>query len=178
MRNCIKADILRVQRKKPLLIMIFISFCISVLGAVIIKMLKVDPDAYSEVIDILSGFNSLLIGIPVFNAVLSDDFKSKSMQTAIGHGLTRNKLIFARFFEIVITLIEAYIILSIAMFITGLVIGTKGDALLTAIGKSWMDSVTVLCYTSIAIVFVYCMQNGTLGLVMYILMASGSVYLE
>ena len=53
----------------------------------------------------------------------------------------------------------------------------KGD-IYGVIGKNWMDSVTVLCYTSIAIVFVYCMQNGTLGLVIYILMASGSVYLE
>ena len=173
MRNCIKADILRVQRKKSLLIMICVSLSIAIIGALVIKLLKLDASLYEQVISVLSGFNGLMIGIPVFSAVLSDDFKSKSMQTAIGHGLTRNKVILARFFEIVITIVEAYVILSLAMFIIGKVVGTDSDLIFRALGKSWIEVIALLCHISIAIIFVYCMQNGTLGLVLFILMASG-----
>ena len=173
MRNCIKADILRVQRKKAFLIMLGVILLILVSGALVIKLLKMDVGAFQGVCSVTAGFSSLFIGIPVFNAVLSDDFKSKSMQVAIGHGLTRNKVIFARFFEIGILVIEAFVLVSLAMLGIGLCVGVGAGDMITCIGKCWINVLEIIVYSAISIVFVYSMQNGTFGLVMFILMASG-----
>ena len=175
MRNCIKADILRVQKKKSFLIMLALTLSFCLAGAIIIKALKADANAFATVCEVIGSFMGLLIGIPVFSAVLSDDFKSKSMQTAIGHGLTRNKVIFARFFEITIIIVEAFVLISIAMYIIGMAIGASGSAMGTSLGKCWIEVLRILCYAAISLIFVYAMQNGTLGLVMYILMSSGVI---
>ena len=53
-------------------------------------------EAYSGFVSPVLGMLGLLIGVPIFLAVFSDDFKSKAMQTAIGYGISRSKLILCR----------------------------------------------------------------------------------
>ena len=137
-----------------------------------LKLFKGDmSDNFKTFVSVSVGFNSLLIGIPVFSAVFTDDFKSRSLQTAIGRGMSRTKLIFTRFFEVVIILIEANVLLSIVVFVNGEVFGVKGTAITDVLNSMWVDSTTIVCYFAVAMIFVYWKQNGTLGLVLYILMS-------
>ena len=141
MRNCIKADILRVQRKKGLIIMsIIIMLIIAIAGIVARTSGDKGPDRFFLILSATLGFNTLMLGIPVFNAVLGDDFKSKSMQTAIGHGLSRDKLILARLIEIIVIVIEAYIVFLLGILIFGLIGGvdmkTIGDTIQTILDEA------------------------------------------
>ncbi len=174
MRNCLKADLLRVQRKKAYIIMITIVFVLVTVMAVIagIGIIKGDKSDHFKLFEsAMLSFNALMIGIPVFSAILSDDFKSRSMQTAIGRGMSRRKLIFTRFLEFIIVVAEAFFILTLAVGLIGMIFGIKLSAIGEVVGSMWLESVSMICYFSISMIFVYWRQNGTIGLVLYIILS-------
>jgi hypothetical protein len=174
MRNCLKADILRVQKKKAYIIMTsFVLFIIAIAGITsLILGSEKGPDAFHTIISAAFGFNSLLLGIPVFSAVIGDDFKSRSMQTVIGRGLSREKLIYARLIEIIIIVIEAYIVFDLAVLIFGLVGGVDINLIGTIIRGGCREMLNIIGFTSVSMIFAYWTQNGTLALVAYILLGA------
>ncbi len=173
MRNCIKADILRVQRKKGLIIMsIIIMLIIAIAGIVARTSGDKGPDRFFLILSATLGFNTLMLGIPVFNAVLGDDFKSKSMQTAIGHGLSRDKLILARLIEIIVIVIEAYIVFLLGILIFGLIGGVDMKTIGDTIQTNLDEILCIIGFSAVSMIFVYGTQNGVLGLVFYILLGA------
>lgn len=173
MRNCIKADILRVQKKKSLIIMsIIITLIIVTAGLVARASAENGSERFYLILSLALGFNTLMLGIPVFSAVLGDDFKSKSMQIAIGFGLSREKLILARLIEIVIIVIEAYIVFFIGILIFGLVGGVDMKTIGETITSCFDDILSIIGFTTVSMIFVYGTQNGVLGLVIYILLGA------
>ena len=176
MRNCIKADILRVQRKKSYIVMSIIIMLIILTAGIVSRASGAKgPDRFYTILSLALGLNTLLLGIPVFSAVIGDDFKSKSMQTAIGRGLSREKLILARLFEIIIIVIEAYIFYFLFILISGLIGGVSMSIIGDTIVTLFDEILSIIGFSTIAMIFVYGTQNGTLGLVFYILL-SASVF--
>ena len=173
MRNCIKADILRVQRKKSYIIMAsFIMLIIIIASIVSICSGDKGPDRFDMIVTLGMSFNSLLLGIPVFNAVLGDDFKSRSMQTAIGRGLSRDKLIYARLIEMIVIVVEAYIAFYLGILIFGLVGGVGISQIGDIIFSVSKDLFNTIGFAAVSMIFVYWTQNGTLGLVSFILLGA------
>ena len=180
MRNVIKADLFRVQRKKSYIVMISIV-SILMIGAALVAgfgIFKGDKsENFSVFMSFATTFNGLMIGIPVFSAVLSDDFKSRSMQTAIGLGMSRTKMILSRFLEILFIVIEAYIVFTIMTGALGLAFGIKKAVILDTIREMWIGSIQILVYAAISMIFVYLSQNGSVGMVIYILLCMNIVSL-
>ncbi len=177
MLNSIKADLLRVQRKKSLIIMTLLTLGLCILFTALIgaNVLKGDNSAlYTTSLNMILGLNTLLIGIPVFNAVFSDDFKSRSMQVSIGYGVSRTKMILIRFFEFLLTFVEVYIIFTAFVFLLGAAIGVDMDTMVHITERLWRDLLLSMCYCAFAMIFVYFTQNGTLGLVAYILLVTSA----
>ncbi|MCR5544307.1 MAG: hypothetical protein K6F55_09200 [Eubacterium sp.] len=173
MRNCIKADTLRVQRKKSYIIMTSIILLLFIVACIVSRASgSKGPERFELIINGVMNFSSLLLGIPVFSAVLGDDFRSKSMQTAIGRGLSREKLILARLFEIVIIVVEAYIIFYLGILILGLIGGVPMSQIGDLIVNISKGIFVIIGFTSVSMIFVYLTQNGTLGLVFYILLGA------
>ncbi|MBR6273382.1 MAG: hypothetical protein IKR27_00050 [Lachnospiraceae bacterium] len=174
MLNCLKADLIRVQKKKAYIICLSILIVLMI-GMTILaasKLIKGEvSDLYRVFMSAIFTFNSLLIGIPIFSAVLTDDFKSRSLQTAIGRGMSRSKLVFTRFFEFVIVLAESYLLISVLVFVYGLIIGVKGSVLTDIINNLWIDSISIIGFFAVSMIFVYMKQTGTVGLVVYIILA-------
>ena len=122
MRNVILTDIRRAQVKKSLIICMIIMVGIAVISSVGIRILPMFSDnpsqAYGSLLSGLSSFfGPLLIGIPIFSAIYTDDFKSRSMQIAIGRGVSRPKMMLARFLETLILVIEWHVIFSVVAII-------------------------------------------------------------
>ena len=174
MRNVIRTDIIRAQRKKSIIICMIIMILIELITMIVINAIpgfsEGVPDYFLMAIKTVESiFVPLFIGIPIFGAIYTDDFKSRSMQVAIGRGVSRPKMMLARFIEAIILIVEWHIINSIVIAILGLIGGATGENIWTAVGSSWGSALSMLVFMSLSMIFVYGTQNPTTGLVFYIL---------
>ena len=172
MKNSIFADIRRVRKKKSFILMLIIQCVLIICGFVIYRLVSPDgnlSEQYKMMTGAMMGMANLLLGLPIFLAVFSDDFRSHAMQTAIGYGLSRNKLIYARFFETLALLIEVTLVMDIVAIGTGLIYGVPFDTVWYVISNNWIDLLPTLGYLSICMIPAYGMQSATFAMVLYIL---------
>ena len=185
MKRLVLTDLRRAQKKKAFIICmsVVVLLMIAVLIFAIVK--PADSMAVAEAhetsgkataflnnISIAFGMISLIIGIPIFSTVFSDDFKSRTMQTAIGRGISRRRLILARLYEVIALIIESHMIFTVIAIIIGFALGGTVGGIGTMVGKLWFDSLLILSDIAIAMLILYLSQNPTGGLVMFILLAA------
>ena len=182
MRRIVLTDLRRALKKKSFIIctsLVIVLMIIITIVAVVKPASLVGSDetsgkalAFLNNISIAFSMIPFLVGIPVFQTVFSDDFKSRTMQMAIGRGMSRRRLILARFYEVIALLAEVCVILTVITVVTGLVLGATFGGLGVVIGKLWFDLILIISEISIAMLILYMSQNTTGGLVMYILLAA------
>ena len=118
MRNLLRADLKRISRVGLiyvglLLALIYISY--TVLEGVVNDG---SIGLINGVQKSLSGAPiALFIVFPVFYAVFAHELSSKSMQTVLGHGITRDKLIIAKLLDAAILLLCLYLVIIVAALI-------------------------------------------------------------
>ncbi len=182
MRNCIIADVRRVQRKISYIVCISIELVLILIAGILskifpLKMLDLTTSAESmrEGYAIVAFFFfSLLVGIPIFTAIYSDDFKSHSMQTVIGFGLIRRKVIWARFFECLLLLVETGIIFSLVLAGMCLWNGVGwNDIIELMVVQIWIRNLKILGFLCISLIIVYGTQKPGGGMVLFILFLTG-----
>ncbi len=176
MRNCILTDLRRVFRKKSFIICMSIIILLMIIGLIVIFVhpFKDGVDStYSIMMSLAMFFNPFLIGIPVFSAIYTDDFKSKSMQTALGFGISRNKMIMSRFLEALFMVVECIIFLSVMLLIFGLAGGVSMSEIGETVLEIWIDSFKTIGFLALALIIVYGTQKPTMGLVLFILLSAG-----
>ena len=183
MRRLIVTDLLRGQRKKSyiilmggVIVLIIIIAILSIFFATKMETLLASgslengrADFFLSAYSATEAFIPFMVGIPIFSAVFSDDFKSRTMQTAIGRGISRDKLILSRFIEVILMMVEAYIVFAITAAICGAVLGATAGGIFGLVGRMLLSAVCILSHLSIAMLLVYLTQNPTVGLVFYIL---------
>ena len=175
MRRTIRADIIRIQRKKSLLITSFLVISFILLAGIIagLGVIKGDKNEnFSTFVTAAIAFCPFMTGIPIFTSVFSDDFKSHSMQVSIGRGFSRNKLVYARFFETLIMVAEAFVVFSLFIIGLAVIFGINSKGMMGPIKNLWMSYPNIVCYFAVSMIFVFLTQSGTLGLVVYILLAA------
>ena len=113
MRQLIKGDIARILRKKEIYIFAFLLYVI--LFAVKSK---------TEVEDQISSFESMvaLIGmlmclVPVYITVYGDEIRTGSMQTVIGRGMSRRKVIISKLIDCIILFTMMFIVFLLLFFV-------------------------------------------------------------
>ena len=178
MRNAILADFLRVQKKKSFFILMIIQGLMIVIAAIATKFIKELPgseDTFTSLVSAATEMRSLLIGIPIFLAIYMDDFRSHAMQITIGFGMSRKKLVIARFVEALMVLIEALLFIVIVETVMSMVVGAGFDPLKDLYIDAFKGSITIVCYIAMCLILVYGTQSVTLALVIYILLNAGFV---
>ena len=177
MRNVIKADIRRVQKKVGFIVCMAIEVALIILAGVLGKFFPLKMNGIVESTAYVAAaifFFPLFVGIPIFSAIYSDDFKSRSMQTAIGYGMTRYKLIWARFFEGLLLLCETAVVFSIVYFITEKLLGVENSKIVKGIITDiWVRDLKILGFLCLSLIIVYGTQKPGGGLVLYILLLTG-----
>ena len=97
MRKLIRADLRRILSKPGFYIcplIVFLLFIYSLVSS------PVEYDSYYAALDIVLPYiYSFLIVLPVFTTVYGDELKSGAMITAIGRGLSRTRVIIAKFVD-------------------------------------------------------------------------------
>ena len=186
MRRIVLTDLRRAQRKKSYLICMSIVVLLMLIVCIFSFIRPASTESmaaqtretsaralqFLDSIGIAFGMIPFLVGIPIFQTVFSDDFKSRTMQTAIGHGISRRRLVLARFYEVIALLIEACLIFTVIGIVMGLIMGASIGGLASMTGKLFFDSILVVANITIAMLILYMSQNTTGGLVMYILLAA------
>ena len=130
MRNLLRADLKRIFRVGLiygglLLALVYISY--TVLEGV------VNDGSIGLINGVHKGLSgepiALFIVFPTFYAVFAHELSSKSMQTVLGHGITRDKLIVTKLLDAAITLLFLYVVIIAVALI---VINTESTIVLSA----------------------------------------------
>lgn len=177
MRNYILADIRRIFHKKSFLaaagiytglflIMIFIYFNPSFTFA-----------AYVSKTAAFLGFFPLLIGLIVFLSVYYDDFKSKSMQVAIGYGMPRYKVVLSKIAESILLLFVITFFIGIIILITPAILGMtlSGTQIADLISSIIVEALRTIGYICISVIPVFYTQNAVNGTILFVLLSSKTV---
>lgn len=145
--------------------------------AVATKMLAENTDIKGLGDGIAGGAaaSGLFVGIPVFIAVIKDDFRSRSMQVALGFGIPRSQMVVCRFLETVMVFAEVYVIQMILSFVLGMAFGYDMSLVTNAVVEMWIELIPVISHMAIALLVVYASMNHTLGLIIYIVLELGIV---
>ena len=147
------------------------SIVLVLYAASLIIVLSKDPNNVEYISGLLASAASMLIGIPVFVGVFNDDFNSKAMQTIIGFGTSRRRLVLSRYCEYLVILAQAFAVISLLSLILFVVSGNMAVAG-TLFGQLWKEYlVTALC-VSASMIVVYGAQNTTFGMVVFIILVA------
>lgn len=176
--NYIKADLIRIFNKNSFMATIGL-YLLSFLGLYfVISNPHLTTDQFLSKTEIIPSLFPLVVGVSIFLAVYNDDFKSKSMQVAIGFGYERYKVVLIKFIEQVLLTFLIAIMTLILMWgvpsLTGLQF-TKPELIQLAVNM--MASVLIVIgYMSFAQILVFAKQNAISGLIFYILLATNTIY--
>ena len=129
MRNLLRADLKRIFRVG----LIYVGL---LLALIYISYTVLEGVVNDGSIGLINGVQKSLSGAPIalfivfptFYAVFAHELSSKSMQTVLGHGITRNKLIIAKLLDAAILLLCLYLVIIAAAL---LVINTESAIVLS-----------------------------------------------
>ncbi|MBQ9872809.1 MAG: hypothetical protein IJM27_12895 [Eubacterium sp.] len=179
MRRLVFTDLFRAQKKKSYVIMMGLVAALIIIVAIIAFVWpskaaeeSAKAERFLTLHNIVATFIPFLVGIPVFQAVFTDDFKSRTMQTAIGRGISRSRLVLSRFLEACMLIVEAMAIFSVVTLIAALAVGTSVSGTFLLLARLWVDASLIVAHLSVCMFFVYASQNTTLGLVFFILFSA------
>ncbi len=172
MRNFIAADLRRLSRRKPRLILLFVIYAVSVALLMFFK----GTTTWNSVSLIQSANNiftycGIAIGVVEILIAYASDFKSKLMQLAIGTGIVRRKLVLAKLIEIftleAFSMHFLYIIAVIFGLITGVALtAAQYGELMVCLVTSIIGNII---YTTLSSFFIFLTQNAGLTALFYVL---------
>ncbi len=173
MIHLIKADLYRYSKKKSLLILL------GLFSALLLFVYFQISDKEMTVIFLteLIRMSPMLIGIYLFSIIYGDDLRAKSSQSSIGFGYSRTSIIISKLISgiIMTSLIFIYVIINYALMalIFDLNINTEIRNLM---GHNFILSlILIISFFSLASILAFLTQKSTLGIITYILLASGFV---
>ena len=179
MNNYIGADLRRIFRKQSFL-WAFGAFagCFAIL-----LFIYFNPSFTAEMyVSKMTGFMSffpLVVGLPTFLSVYADDFKCRSMQIAIGYGMPRERIIFAKLLESAVLLLATAACMAVLLTAAPLLLGLTPTSQQTAslVLTAGAELLRALGYGAISAVAVFLTQNATGGTILYVLLSSKTVYI-
>ncbi len=125
MRRMIRADLARIMRKKGVWVLFALTavyFTLIVLGFRFVYAWAGDSFTYAVCLTL--PVPEFFFGLCIFLWIYGDDFASMSMITAIGRGLTKTKVVLAKFLDTLILTILFHCILIVILTVIRLASGT------------------------------------------------------
>ena len=179
MSNYIGADIRRVLHKQSFL------WALGIFAALFVGVVFIywnpgfTADMYVAKITSFLSFFPLVVGLVTFMSVYADDFKCKSMQVAIGYGIPRGKIVLGKLLESAMLLLFTAVIMSVFVLAAPTILGLVPNAqhLKTLLFTSLAEMLRALGYTAISTIPVFFSQNAVNGIIIYVLLASKTVYI-
>ena len=173
MSNLIKGDIRRIMCKKSL----WVAFIAALLTDIMLVVFYLFSMNYSSInymqgnIDGVADFGGMVIGIAVFIAVYSDDFRSMTIISIIGRGTSRLKIIIAKFINSIIITIMLYALFALEIIIMTNVMGIKlppDERLALCLGV-FRGIYLTIGYMTMAAIVIYATRNNAFSVFMLVM---------
>ena len=179
MYNYIVADIKRICHKKSFLITVGAYIGLFLLMMFIYSNPTFTENAYVAKTTSFLGYFPLVIGLIVFLSVYYDDFKSKSMQVAIGYGMRRYKVVLSKIIESIVLLVLSIVIIGIITMIVPMLLDLKlnGSQITEILFTLVIEMLRAIGYISISSIPVFYTQNAVNGTILYVLLSSKTIML-
>ena len=179
MINYIRADIRRVLHKRSFLGALG-TFAVLFAGVVFVYFNPAfTAEMYAAKITSFLSFFPLAVGLFVFMAVYADDFKCRSMQVAIGYGISRRRIVLGKLVESMLLLLCAAAVMGVFVIATPIVLGLASNARQMELLAFTVlaEMLRALGYAALSAVAVFFSQNAVNGIIVYVLLASKTVYI-
>lgn len=179
MTDYIMADIKRILHKNSFLTCVAVFFIIYAGLFFIYFNPTFTPDMYVTKTTSYLSYFPLIVGLFVFMSVYADDFKCKSMQMAIGYGFSRKKIIASKLLESLIILFGVSVIAGVVITIVPSVLGLSftSQLRLSLVLTMLSEMLRAFGYITISAIAVFLTQNAVNGIIVYVLLATKSVYI-
>lgn len=177
MLNYLIADLNRMSRKKSLVYTLAAYVGLFFIMVYMIYNPRLDAGGYASKTDMFLEFYPLVVGIPIFLSIYSDDFKSKAMQIAIGYGIDRNKIILTKAIETVILSVISGVLLGALAIVMPKIMGLtlSHEQFLGLAFSSVIGMLKIIVYVNISTILVYHYQNAMYGTISFVLLCSGTI---
>ena len=159
MTNLIKADLSRIL-KKPVL---YLFTILPIVQLVVTSIEFKKEDSFERINTLwgsLSTVAALFFSLSALILVFGEEIRSGAMQTVIGHGLSRTKLILAKYFDCLILLFGQTLILALAVLIVDACIGviaSPQDNAIMMMGAIFQCFLPICAYLSISVFLTFTM---------------------
>lgn len=173
MTSLIKADLYRILHKKTLWILFVCTLAVSAAYSLILRSGSWNGFSYSvRQSTLVTGLTALLFGAALFISVYSDEFTARSMQAAIGRGLSRTKVIAAKIISCVIVSLILYAALLAYLLIQSRILqaGMTAEDTKILVLSVLKAAYCVAGYTPLAAVVIYLTDNKALSVFVEILL--------
>ena len=168
MINLMKADLFRILRKwTP-----YICMVLAILDIIVTIWSKKPEDSFEylsmSVPNYFSGTGCPLFSLTAMLTVFGDELKAGTMQSVIGRGISRTKLVMAKFFDCMIIMGVQFLVMLICVFVTNSIFGmivTGDDTVRIILSMLMRGLIPASAYIAIACFFIYTMWNTAVGVI-------------
>lgn len=179
MSNYIFANLKRILGKKSF----YTSTTIFIGLMLFLTYVKSGPsytsDGYINDVQTMIGLYPLFIGVAIFIATFYDDFKAKTVQAALGLGISKTQVIFSKFIEVVILSIILAVITTISVMLLPLLF--KVDMSLAGYKSIFIQycgaTIQMIGYFCICLPILFYRYNAIEGVIIYVMLSSSVIYL-
>lgn len=179
MGNYIAADLRRVFRKQSFWGAVgAFAGCFAILVFIYFNP-SFTAEMYSSKMTGFMSFFPMVVGLLTFLSVYADDFKCRSMQVAIGYGMPRGRILFAKLLESAVLLLATSAVMAVLLIAAPLLLGLAPtpQQMASLVLTAGAELLRALGYGAISAVAVFLTQNATGGTILYVLLSSKTVYI-
>ena len=173
------ADMHRIFRRIPRYIIVVLLF--GLLGYIMYSATKDEVTIYQlvEVLVKAVPYISIGFGLIEYIYVFTEDFKAKTMQVAIGTGISRRKVILTKWLESGFLCAFDYIVLIAVIFIAGGINGISfaGDSAKDVYILFLFGWIKAFICTGMTMIVVFLSQATTGGMLLYLALSTGIIKL-
>ena len=176
MRYYIKADLLRIAKRIPRYIILVLGLA----AFAAIMLTAADGKSVYEIVDTVTDampYVCVLFGIIEFAFVYTDDLKAKTMQIAIGHGISRSQVVMAKWIEHTLMCLLDCVLIVIEILICSAIRGAmfSGEPAADVFLLMLFGVIKVIGATGITMIVVFATMNPVLSIITYICASIGIV---
>ena len=173
MKRYIIADLKRLVKRVPRWIIIGLGIVLPVIILCVMSITSDEPmtgSGYATSAKVALQFCGLLFGLFEISYIYGDDFKAKSMQIAIGSGISRRRIVNTKWVTTMIVVAFDLIALAIPLIITGFFTSHGfsatdiGGILLCGV-STWLTNISVV---GVCAILIFAMQGTGLGVLLYL----------
>lgn len=174
MKQYIVADLKRIVGRVPYWICMLLLIGYMMTLFLFQSLINWNAVTYLVTASAFAGMLPIFFGLLVFIAVFSADFKTKTMQMAIGTGLSRAEVVLSKAVEVFVITIAGIFLIGVVVLLAGVVTGVGMNAAhaMEIINSLWMKGVAIISYNYIAMILIFFTQKPGVGTMCYIALAT------